>query len=139
MNGPVVVDTNVFGADLSPRRAWLAELYEPHLTGRPAVISFVTAAEIRYGAERARWGELKRRRLDRLIAGATTVWPDDRLLSVYVSMRDACASIGHGLAGKIHEADRWVAASALWLRIPLVAHDRIFRDVPGLTLVTELD
>lgn len=39
---------------------------------------------------------------------------------------------------KEHEADRWIAASALWLGLPLVAHDGIFRDVPGLELLTTL-
>jgi hypothetical protein len=30
------------------------------------------------------------------------------------------------------EADRWVAATALWLQVPLVAHDRIFANVSNL-------
>ena len=139
MSDPVVVDTAVFGAELAPQSASLAQRYEPHLTGRVVVISFVTAAELRYGAARARWGDLKRRRLERLIAGATIVWPDERLVAAYVGLRVESAAMGHGLAGKVHEADRWVAATALWLGIPLVAHDRIFRGVPGLTLLTELD
>lgn len=139
MSDPVVIDTAVFGAELAPQSASLAQRYEPHVTGRVVVISFVTAAELRYGAARAQWVDLKRRRLERLIGGATIVWPDERLVAAYVGLRVECAAIGHGLAGKIHEADRWVAATALWLGIPLVAHDRIFRGVPGLALLTELD
>jgi predicted nucleic acid-binding protein len=46
---------------------------------------------------------------------------------------------GRGLGGKDHEADRWVAASAIWLDIPLVAHDAIFTNVKDLTLLTKLD
>ena len=42
------------------------------------------------------------------------------------------------LGGKDHEADRWVAASAIWLHIPLVTHDAIFAKVKGLTLLTKL-
>jgi hypothetical protein len=45
---------------------------------------------------------------------------------------------GHGLGGKDHEAGRWVAASAIWLGIPLVAHDAIFANVDGLTLLMKL-
>ena len=41
-------------------------------------------------------------------------------------------------AGKDHEADRWVAASAIWLGIPLVTHDAIFAKVRDLTLLTKL-
>ena len=36
------------------------------------------------------------------------------------------------------EADRWVAASAIWLGIPLVTHDAILAKVKSLTLVTKL-
>lgn len=38
-------------------------------------------------------------------------------------------------AKKEYDADGKVAATALWLDIPLVAHDGIFRDAPGLALV----
>lgn len=47
--GPVVIDTDVYGADLVPGSE-LALLYEPVIVGRPAFISFQTAAELRYGA-----------------------------------------------------------------------------------------
>ena len=46
--GPIVIDADVFGADLV-RRSVLAERYEPIIVGRPAFISFQTAAELRYG------------------------------------------------------------------------------------------
>jgi hypothetical protein len=54
-------------------------------------------------------------------------------------VRTWCAKAGHGLGGKDHEADRWVAASAIWLDVPLVAHDAIFANAKDLTLLTKLD
>ena len=39
---------------------------------------------------------------------------------------------------KEHEADRWVAATTVWLQIPLVAHDAIFANVKDLELLTRL-
>jgi len=45
------IDTDVFSADLVPG-AQLAERYAPIIAGRPALISFQTAAEPRYGALR---------------------------------------------------------------------------------------
>jgi hypothetical protein len=42
------------------------------------------------------------------------------------------------LGHKEHEADRWAAATAVRLRVPLVAHDRIFANVKDLELLTEL-
>ncbi len=43
--GPVVVDTNVFGAELTRRGRQVSETYR-HLEGRPVLISFVTEAEL---------------------------------------------------------------------------------------------
>ena len=40
---------------------------------------------------------------------------------------------------KDHEADRWVAATAIWLDVPLIAHDAIFANVKELRLLTKLD
>ena len=39
ISGPVVIDTDVFGADLVPRSK-LAAVYEQIIVGRPAFISF---------------------------------------------------------------------------------------------------
>jgi len=50
-----------------------------------------------------------------------------------------CAKTGHGLGQTEHEADRWFAATAIWLRIPLMAHDAIFANVKDLHLLTKLD
>jgi hypothetical protein len=40
--GPVVIDTGVFGAQLTPRTWPLGELYRPLVEGRAALISFIT-------------------------------------------------------------------------------------------------
>jgi predicted nucleic acid-binding protein len=136
--GPVVVDTSVFGADLLKVRALLAVSYQPFLVGRAVFISFVTVAELRYGARRAGWGDSRLRRLDTRIASAETVWPGPELTATYVELRDACVRRGHALSQRVHEADRWVASTALWLGVPLVAHDSVFREAPGLTLLTTL-
>lgn len=56
--GPAaVVDTNVFGAELTRRGAPVAGAYREHVQGRALFISFVTVAELRYGARLAGWGE----------------------------------------------------------------------------------
>ena len=60
--GPVVLDTGVFGARLAPSGRLLAALYRPMLEGRPAVVSFVTVAELEYGARLADWGPDRLRR-----------------------------------------------------------------------------
>jgi hypothetical protein len=54
--GPVVIDTGVFGARLTPNGSLLAARYGPILEGRPAIVSFVTAAQLGYGARLPGWG-----------------------------------------------------------------------------------
>ncbi len=134
----VVVDTSVFGAELTQRRAAIAGSYRRHIEGREVFISFVTAAELRYGAALAAWGERRLARLDARIAVAEVVWAGEGLVDAYVSLRHESIVAGHPLGQKVHEADRWVAATARWLSVPLVAHDAVFRDAPGVDIVTTL-
>lgn len=47
-------------------------------------------------------------------------------------LRAEASRIGHPLTQKTHEADRWVAATAVVLGLELVAGDGIFENVPGL-------
>jgi hypothetical protein len=46
---------------------------------------------------------------------------------------------GHAIGQKLHDGDRWVAATAIRYGVPLVSHDGIFRGAPGLRLITELE
>jgi hypothetical protein len=52
---PVVIDTGVFGARLTPTGRLLASRYRSLIEGRSAVLSFVTVAELQYGARFAGW------------------------------------------------------------------------------------
>ena len=136
--GPVVIDTGVFGARLALRTRPLATLYQPLVEGRAALISFVTVAELRFGARLAGWGPERRQSLERQLERAETVWPGPQLTDTYAALRAWCVRNGHGLGQKDHEADRWVAATAIWLGVSLVAHDTIFANVRDLNLVTKL-
>jgi len=131
--GPVVIDTDVYGADLVAN-APLADLYEPIILGRPAFLSFQTVAELRFGALRRNWAEARMRKLDSKIAAAEIVHTGDELVATYARLRVDCVRLGHALGQREHDADRWIAATALRLRIPLVSNDRIFEHAPGLHL-----
>ena len=133
--GPIVIDTDVYGAELVPGSK-LAAQYEPIIVGRPAFISFQTVAELRFGALLRNWGEARLRKLDGRIAAAETVHTGPDLVAIYARLRVDCERIGHALAQRQHDADRWVAATALRLGIPLVSNDRIFANVPGLPVET---
>lgn len=134
--GPIVIDTGVFGANLG--QSPLVALYEPVILGRNAFISFQTAAELRYGALRRNWGPKRMHDLEARIDAAETVHSGPELVETYAKLRVDCERAGHPLAQREHNADRWIAATALRLNIPLVAHDRIYKNVPRLTLETLL-
>jgi len=133
--GPIVIDTDVFGADLV-RTSRLAERYAPLIAGRPALISFQTAAELRYGALQRGWGDARLAKLEGTIQRAEIVHTGPDLILVYARLRFACRVAGHALAQREHNADRWIAATAVRLGVPLVSNDGVFRDVLGLTLET---
>ncbi|MGK2928272.1 MAG: PIN domain-containing protein [Acidimicrobiales bacterium] len=132
-----MVDTGVFGADLVPGSE-LSDLYGPVLRGRPAFISFQTVSELRYGARRRGWGELRMRQLEARISQAEIVYPGPELIDSHVLLRVACAQAGHALADRVHDADRWIAATAIRLAVPLVSHDGVFQNAPGLDLESRL-
>lgn len=136
--GPVVIDTGVFSARLGRRDSRLTDAYRQVLEGRPAIISSVTVAEIEFGAAVAGWGPARLQRLDTELRRAEVVWPGPGLAHSYVKLRAWCVHNGHGLGQKDHEADRWIAATAIRLGVPLVSHDGIFADVEDLALLTTL-
>lgn len=130
---PVVIDTMIAGSLFS--RKPMALKYESHVQGRPLVVSFVTVAELRYGALKANWGAARQEALESRLSPMTVVPSDSDLANVYAELRVSCVRMGHGLQEKIHEADRWIAATAIRFGLPLVSHDGIFVGAPGLTLI----
>lgn len=131
--GPVVVDTDVFSADLLPGSR-LAARFAPIIAGRPVMISFQTVAELRFGALRRGWGEARMLKLAALIQRAHVVHTGPELVEICAQVRVDCEAAGHALAQSEHNADRWIAATAIRHDIPLVSNDKIFRGVPGLAL-----
>lgn len=118
------------------RQPGLAADYRSLIAGRPTLISFATVTEMRYGALKAGWGQLRRRGLERDLARLTIVQPDDELMRVCAELRMSCEREGHALGQKIHEADRWIAASAIRLGVNLVSDDAVFTGVSALSVIT---
>jgi tRNA(fMet)-specific endonuclease VapC len=92
--------------------------------------------ELRYGALKAGWGELRRRGLERDLARVAIVQPDDRLMQACAQLRVDCEQGGLALAQKVHEADRWIAATAMRLGVALVSDDAVFNNVPNLVVLS---
>jgi len=135
---PVVVDTNIFGGLLvgaSHKRSQLLERYRPYLAGKPIVLAFTTVAELRYGAYKADWGVTRLNDLEEKFRNVQVVMPDSDLVETCARLRVSCERRGHALHGKIHDADRWVAATAIRYSIALVSDDAVFRGVADLRLL----
>ncbi len=133
LGAAVLLDTMAVSALMNPDRSGAEAVeYRDIIGARVILVSFITVTELRYGTIKAGWGELRRRGLEHDLGRFTVVQPDNELMQVCAVLRARCERAGHGLGQKIHEADRWVASTALRLQIPLVSDDSIFSDVDGL-------
>lgn len=130
-----LVDTDALSWALDPRPTARSEAVRRAIGGRTRVVSFVSVTELRYGALRAGWGELRLRRLARSLSDLDVVQTEEKLINRCAELRLWAHLNGHGLGQKIHEADRWVACTALALDLELIAGDGIFEGIPALNLV----
>jgi len=112
-----------------------ARRYRQLVADRAVLVSFVTVGGMRYGAIRAGWGELRARGLERSLSRVVVVQPDDELIRTCASLRARCERSGHALGQKVHEADRWIAATAIRLGLELVSDDAVFQGVDGLIIL----
>jgi len=83
-------------------------------------------AEARYGTLKAKWGPARQERLARLVARARILPVDIATIEAVANLRNQCRTIGHPLHQSNHNADLWIAATAIRWSIPLVAHDAVF-------------
>jgi predicted nucleic acid-binding protein len=57
-------------------------------------------------------------------------------MQVCADLRSRSEQAGRALGQKLHEADRWIASTAIMLGADLVSDDGIFRDIPGLNVLS---
>jgi predicted nucleic acid-binding protein len=62
---------------IEPERSPLSLPYEQLIGGRAIAVAFQTVMELRFGAVNARWGELRRRRLERELIKYSLLQADD--------------------------------------------------------------
>ena len=73
----VVVDAMVISWLFEDRIRPLADRCQELIGRLPVLLAFQTVMELRFGARRAGWGDLRRRRLERRVAELTVVQADD--------------------------------------------------------------
>ena len=132
----VVVDTMVISWLFDDRPNALGEICRELIGSEPVVLAFQSVMELRFGALRAGWGDLRRRRLEGRIAEIAVVQPDNEMITICAELRLRCQQAGHALGDRLHNGDRWIAATAIRLGVPLASHDRLFNGAPDLRLIT---
>lgn len=128
----IVVDTDVvsYGYRGSPEFAF----YEQHLVGNRAIVSFMTYAELLYGAASRGWGERRWEELRRYVLQRHVVYDSPMsLCAIWASL--LCQSRSKGRV--LHHADAWVAATAIYLNVPLLTNNRRdFDYLEGLQVIS---
>jgi tRNA(fMet)-specific endonuclease VapC len=110
----------------------IGELYEPDLTGKTLMISFMTVAELERWARQSAWSEFRRRWLRNYLERFVVVPYSRRMCAVWAEITVAAQERGC----RIDVADAWIAATAVRHGVPLVTHNRgDYVGVPGLQLI----
>jgi tRNA(fMet)-specific endonuclease VapC len=61
----------------------LAEKYIPHVQGRLLSISFITVGELYFGAEKANWGDPRRKKLEATLRNFVVIPYDNEIARCY--------------------------------------------------------
>lgn len=127
-----MLDTNVASFLLTSRPE--AKLYARDVRDRRTTVAFQTAAELLAGADFRGRGARRRRGLSRFLGDLDVLYPDRETVGTWGHLR--ASMLTQGVA--VITADLWIAAIAITRDMTLIAHDAVFRRVPGLRLVCHL-
>lgn len=112
-----------------------AEIWRGILAGWGVLIATQTRAEVIAGLSINDVGAVRRERILAQLAGTSTVPVTEDVIVAFANLTAACKRAGHGLYAKDHTGDRWIAATAIAIGVPLLSGDGIYRDAPGLSIL----
>ena len=128
----VVLDTDV--VSYLYKRDTRAELYRQHLNDPPFIISFMSLAELRRWTLERNWGERRRQELEEYLSRYFVIHSEDQICGRWAEAVNTARSNGRPIA----PSDAWIAATALFLDVPLVTHNgRHYSGVSGLRVISE--
>lgn len=128
----LVLDTNIVSYLM--KGGSLAEAYARHVQGKLLAISFITVGELYFGAEKANWGEEKRKRLETTLRNFVVIPYDHEIARCYGRLVAARQRSGKPITAN----DAWIAACVVRHGVPLVTHNaKDFSDIAGLQIITQ--
>jgi tRNA(fMet)-specific endonuclease VapC len=96
-----------------------AEFYAPHVEDKLLAISFIAVGEMYFGAEKANWGDAKRRQLETTLRNFVVIPYDYKIAQCYGRLVAERQRIGSPIAPN----DAWIAACAVRHLVPLITHN----------------
>ena len=120
---------------LFPHEGWVAgRSLCATRTGQLLAISFITVGELYFGAEKANWGEEKRKRLETTLRNFVVIPYDHEIARCYGRLVAARQRSGKPITAN----DAWIAACVVRHGVPLVTHNaKDFSDIAGLRIITQ--
>jgi predicted nucleic acid-binding protein len=126
-----VVDTDV--VSMTFKGDTRALTYRPYITGRLLGISFMTLAELERWSLERNWGERRQLELAEHLTRYAVLPVSRELCIKWAEVSFAAKRKGR----PIQTADAWIAASALYYKVPLITNNRAdYMAVDGLVLLS---
>jgi len=132
----VVVDTDIMSSVVLPRsvtqRSVVAGDWLELLAGFRIAIAVQTRVELLAWPLVKGWGATRATQLRAAVDAVPTIQVSTEVQEAYAELTAAARRVGHAIHAKEHAADRWIAATAIAVGLPLASGDGVFMDVPGL-------
>lgn len=97
------------------------DYYLPYVLKHRSIISFMTVAELEFGVLRANWGDARRKELADFVRQKFVIFHQTtELCAVWAKLRMEAERKGRHLSS----SDAWIAATAVFLDVPLLTHNR---------------
>jgi predicted nucleic acid-binding protein len=109
-------------------------IYQKHIDGKLAAVSFITVGELLFGAQKRKWGKSKVADLNAKLRSLVIVPYDMAVCRTYGDLKAKLQKDGIGIA----DNDLWIASCAVRHSIPLISNNRKhFERIKDLVLISE--
>lgn len=134
MTSYIIVDTDVFSC-LWQGRAVPHSFTEALRTVTP-VLSFVTVAEVEFGARNANWGRRRREQLQAAMRPYVIAPYSQEMATLWGELKYEARKKGLALGQPEHSNDLWICATAVHYDAPLMTNNtKHFASIPDLRLI----